>query len=107
MLDTALARTERHSLARAVRSFIVGRTDVTDALASIAAPALFLASDDRGEWSPEDAVRSAHAAQNARSAAIPNARTLLAVEQPTAVAGAIHDFWAENPPPGEGSRASR
>jgi pimeloyl-ACP methyl ester carboxylesterase len=93
VLTDALARTERRSLARAVRSFIVDRTDVTAALPLITAPALFLASDDRGEWSPEDAARSAALAPNARSAVIGDARTLLAVEQPAEVVDRLLEFW--------------
>jgi pimeloyl-ACP methyl ester carboxylesterase len=97
ILTDALARTERRSLARAVRSFIVDRADATESLASIVAPALFLASDDRGEWSPDAAAQAAASARNARSAVVTGARTLLAVEQPAAVAELITAFWAEHP----------
>lgn len=97
VLTAALERTERRSLARAVRSFIVDRVDVTDALPSITVPALFLSSDDRGEWSPADAERAATLARSARSAVIANARTLIAVEQPAAVAEQLISFWAEHP----------
>jgi len=97
VLRNALARTERRSLARTVRSFIVDRVDVTDALPSITTPALFLAGDDRGEWSPEQAASAAAAAPHAQSAVIRNSRTLLAVEQPDAVADQLLRFWEAHP----------
>lgn len=98
VVENALARTDRHSLARAVRSFIVHRPDATADLPSISVPALYLASDDRGEWTPEDAARAAAATPNARLAVIEKARTLAAVEQPAAVAEHILEFWRSTAP---------
>ena len=48
----SLARPTRRSMALAVRSFILDRVDVTAELADLAVPSLFVASDDRGDWSP-------------------------------------------------------
>ncbi|QBR90760.1 alpha/beta hydrolase [Microbacterium sp. dk485] len=89
----SLARPTRASLSFALRSFIIDRSDVTDRLARICAPSLFVASDDRGDWSPADARRAADQAPNARSVTIAGARTLIPLEQPAALARAIVDFW--------------
>lgn len=92
VLDS-LARPTRASMSLALRSFIVDRTDVTDRLADIRVPSLFVASDDRGDWSPADAERAASLAPGAQVATIPGARTLIPLEQPAALAAAIIGFW--------------
>ena len=78
----------------ALRSFIIDRTDVTDRLADIRVPSLFVASDDRGDWAPEDAAASAAATPWARAVTVHAARTLVPLEQPQAVHAHIRAFWA-------------
>jgi pimeloyl-ACP methyl ester carboxylesterase len=90
----ALALAGRRSSARAVRSFILNRVDITDLLPRIEAPSLFVAGDDRGDWSPEEAERAAALVPFARAGVIPRSRTLVPIEQPAALAAAIREFWA-------------
>ena len=59
MVVESLARPTRRSMALAVRSFILNRVDVTAELADLTVPSLFVASDDRGDWSPQDAEAAA------------------------------------------------
>ncbi|KAF2420408.1 alpha/beta hydrolase [Microbacterium sp. B35-30] len=92
----SLNRPTRASMSHALRSFIIDRTDVTDRLSGIGVPSLFIASDDRGDWSPEDAQRAAASSPHATSVTIAGARTLVPLEQPRAVAQAILAFWAAN-----------
>lgn len=100
----SLNRPTRASMSHALRSFIIDRTDVTDRLPSIGVPSLFIASDDRGDWSPEDAQRAAASSPHATSVTIAGARTLVPLEQPRAVAEALLAFWAANE--SEGPRLS-
>jgi pimeloyl-ACP methyl ester carboxylesterase len=100
----SLDRPTRASMSHALRSFIIDRTDVTDRLSGIGVPSLFVASDDRGDWSPEDAQRAAASVPHATSVTITGARTLIPLEQPLAVAQAILAFWAANE--SEGPRLS-
>jgi pimeloyl-ACP methyl ester carboxylesterase len=93
----SLNRPTRESMSLALRSFILDRTDVTGRLPDIRIPALFVASDDRGDWSPDDARRSADLAPGARALTIAGARTLVPLEQPSAVAEAMLSFWSEGP----------
>lgn len=91
----SLGRPSRRSLANAVRSFILGRTDLTDELAAIEVPCLYVASDDRGDWSPDDAVAAAALTADARAVTITKARTLIPLEQPALLAEHMTTFWAE------------
>jgi pimeloyl-ACP methyl ester carboxylesterase len=92
----SLGRPERRSMSLALRSFILNRVDVSALLPRLTVPSLFVASDDRGDWSPADAERSAAAAgPMARAVTIAGARTLVPLEQPAALARVIGEFWAE------------
>lgn len=94
VLDS-LVRPERISLSTAAESFILNRVDVNDELAAICVPSLFVASDDRGDWSPDDAAAAAARTPGARAVTITGARTLVPLEQPEALATLLHDFWAK------------
>lgn len=89
----SLARPTRRSLALTVRSFIFDRVDVTAELADISVPSLFVASDDRGDWSPEDAEAAAGVAPDADVVTIEGARTLIPLEQPERLAEQVCRFW--------------
>jgi pimeloyl-ACP methyl ester carboxylesterase len=93
----SLRRPTRASMSLALRSFILDRVDVGDRIPAIAVPALFVASDDRGDWSPDDAARSAATVPHAQVATIARARTLVPLEQPEALAGLVLRFWAGLP----------
>ena len=92
VLDS-LRRPTKASMSLALRSFIIDRTDVTDRLAHIRIPSLFVASDDRGDWSPADAQRAASLAPSARAVTIAGARTLIPLERPAQLAAVILGFW--------------
>lgn len=94
VLDS-LVRPNRDSMATAVDSFILHRADVNHELGAICVPSLFVASDDRGDWSPEDAAAAAARTPGARATTVTGARTLIPLEQPEALAKLLHDFWAE------------
>jgi pimeloyl-ACP methyl ester carboxylesterase len=89
----SLARPTRRSMALAVRSFILNRVDVTAELAQLTVPSLFVASDDRGDWSPQDAEAAAAIAPRAEAVTISGARTVIPLEQPEALASQVRRFW--------------
>ncbi|WP_394553695.1 alpha/beta fold hydrolase [Agromyces sp. MMS24-JH15] len=66
---------------------------MTDRLSDIRVPSLFVASDDRGDWSPADAQRTASLAPGAQMVTVAGARTLVPLEQPAQLAEAILGFW--------------
>jgi pimeloyl-ACP methyl ester carboxylesterase len=94
VLDS-LSRPHRRSMALAVRSFILNRLDVTGEIADICVPSLFVASDDRGDWSPEHAEAAASLTTHAQAVTITRARTLIPLEQPASLAEHVRRFWAE------------
>jgi pimeloyl-ACP methyl ester carboxylesterase len=89
----SLARPTRRSMALAVRSFILNRVDVTAELTQLTVPSLFVASDDRGDWSPQDAEAAAAIAPRAKAVTISGARTVIPLEQPEALASQVRRFW--------------
>ncbi|CAN7585522.1 alpha/beta hydrolase [Terrabacter sp. LjRoot27] len=93
-VEESLARPTHRSMALAVRSFILNRVDVTAELADLTVPSLFVASDDRGDWRPQDAEDAAAAAPDATAVTVEQARTLVPLEQPEALASHIRQFWA-------------
>ncbi|MBA8793002.1 pimeloyl-ACP methyl ester carboxylesterase [Friedmanniella endophytica] len=95
VVDESLVRPSRRSLALALRSFVVDRTDVTAGMSRIAVPCLFVTGDQRGDWTPEAAERTAALVPGARAVTVPGASTLVPLEQPAALAAALRRFWAE------------
>lgn len=89
----SLARPTRRSLALAVRSFIAERRDVTALLPRLTLPALFVAGDERGDWRGEDARRAAEVAPGAAVVVLPDAATLVPLEQPARLAAELTSFW--------------
>ena len=94
IVEESLARPTRRSMALAVRSFILNRVDVTAELRELAVPSLFVASDDRGDWSPQDAEAAAGVAPQAEAVTVSDARTLIPVEQPEQLASHLRRFWS-------------
>ena len=95
IIRESMNRQTRRSLSTTLASFIIGRRDLSRALRLGTAPALFVASDDRGEWSPADARVAADSRPRARMETVSWSRTLVPVEQPAALAERIVGFWAE------------
>lgn len=93
VIDRALSRPPRRSVAATVSSFIINRTDATHRLPRIAAPTLLITGDDRSEWTPEAMAVAAASIPLARTSVITGARTLVPVEQPLALSRAVVDFW--------------
>ncbi|MET0692811.1 MAG: alpha/beta hydrolase [Propionibacteriaceae bacterium] len=92
-INRAVQGVSRRSLANTLRSFIVGRTDLAAEAAAGTMPYLFLASDDRGEMTPEDAQTMADQCADATVHVVRGARTLVPLEQPAAVVEEILSFW--------------
>jgi pimeloyl-ACP methyl ester carboxylesterase len=93
VVDAALRRPSRRSLALTVESFVVGRTDLSWALPRIAAPTLVVATDSREDYSPEAAGAVVAALPRGRSAVVEGSGVLAPLEQPRATADLVLGFW--------------
>jgi pimeloyl-ACP methyl ester carboxylesterase len=89
-----MSRPGRAPIARSVHSGILNRTDLRWAAARITCPTLMIATDDRGEWEPEECARTAAAMRDARSAVITGSRALPSLERPAEFAAVVTGFWA-------------
>lgn len=83
----------RRSMANAVRSFVLPRPDVRGQLGDIKVPALYVASDQRGEWTPRSAEEAAALTPGAEAAVVSGASTLVPLEQPAELARLIPGYW--------------
>jgi pimeloyl-ACP methyl ester carboxylesterase len=95
LLTTSMRRTTNRAMVQAIRTAILNRTDLSRAATAIPCPVLFVTTDDRGEWTPQQARRVAATMPDAREVTISNARVIPSIEQPDAVADAIEDFWTQ------------
>lgn len=94
VVSAALDRPSRRSMLRAVRSFILGRTELTSALPSISCPTLLVVTDDRDDWTPADAGAAVAALPDGRVELVSGARTLVPLERPAELAALIASFWS-------------
>ena len=95
IVQDGLGRPRRASMALAIESFILNRLDVNGEMADIQVPSLFVATDDRGDWTPSDARRATDLAPTARLEMVGGSRTLIPLEQPEVTADLLRAFWAE------------
>lgn len=93
LIDDAMTAVTPRALARTVTSFIINRTDATHRLPRLQSPTLFIAGDDRGEWTPETMAAAAALVPDVRTVVVRGARTLVQVERPDETAAAVEDFW--------------
>lgn len=98
VVETAVRSARRRSLALASASFVLDRGDATRSLRSITAPVLIIASDDRVDWRPDDAVAAAALTVRGTAAVVAGARTLVPVEQPRALVRLLTEFWDATDP---------
>ncbi|WP_246833497.1 alpha/beta hydrolase [Williamsia sp. 1138] len=93
LLTDSMRRTSSAAMVRAIETAILNRTDLTWAAQQITCPTLFVTTDDRGEWTPDQARAVAERMVDAREVTIAGARVIPAIEQPVETAAAITAFW--------------
>lgn len=89
----AMRRPDRAGVARAIKSFILERADLSGELHNITAPTLFVASSDRGEFTPRDAQLASRSVRAGSWAVADGARALIPLEQPQWLIKQIEEFW--------------
>lgn len=94
LLRNSLGRSGRTAMIRAIETAILNRTDLTWAATALTCPTLFVTTDDRGEWTPEEARAVVATMADAKEVTVRGARVIPALEQPEALADVITEFWA-------------
>ncbi|MDO7882812.1 alpha/beta fold hydrolase [Salinibacterium soli] len=89
----SLRRQSRRSLSTSIASFVLRRADLEADLVGGSAPALLVASDDRGYWTPESVRRAAGRRAGATATTVSWSRMLVPIEQPAALSREIVGFW--------------
>lgn len=91
----SLRRQSRRSISAALASFAIHREDLDEVLVRGSAPALLVATDDRGYWTPETVRATAQRRPGVRATTVSWSRMLVPVEQPAALSREIVGFWRE------------
>ncbi|SDS85316.1 Pimeloyl-ACP methyl ester carboxylesterase [Friedmanniella luteola] len=89
-----LDRAARAPMARAIRTAVLNRTDLAWAARRTTCPVLLVTTDDRGEWTPQEAAAMAAQMPDGRAVTIAGSRVLPSIEQPAALAAELRTFWA-------------
>lgn len=89
----AFRAADRRGMSLAMRSFILERPDLHDESRAIAAPTLFVATDDRAEWTPAEAGAEVVHMRNATLVTLHGLRALPALESPDEVVAVVSGFW--------------
>jgi|GEM_PF-6508150 len=87
IVASAFRASDRRGMSLAMQSFILDRPDLHDESRAIEAATLFVATDDRGEWTPAEAEAEVGHMRNATLVTLHGPRALAALESPDAVAG--------------------
>ncbi|MFD6673922.1 alpha/beta fold hydrolase [Rhodococcus zopfii] len=96
LIDDCLATAGSDATITAIRSAILNRTDLLWAAREIRCPTLFVTTDDRGEWTPEQARTAVAQMSCATEVTITDARVIPALEQPVQLATALRRFWSRS-----------
>jgi pimeloyl-ACP methyl ester carboxylesterase len=106
IVTAAFRAADRRGMSLAMQSFILDRPDLHDESRSIDAPTLFVATDDRGEWTPAEAEAEVAQMRNATSVTLHGLRALPALESPDEVIAVVSGFWGTvGANPGAGAHA--
>lgn len=92
LLDACLAESGVDAV-DAITTCILNRTDLLWAARRVTCPTLFVTTDDRGEWTSEQARGVVDQMVNASLTEIVGARVIPALEQPAPLAEAMTTFW--------------
>ena len=96
LLRASMRRVTSAAMVNAIYTAILNRTDLTWAVDKIVCPTLFVATDDRGEWTPAEARAVAATMTDAREVTVTGARVIPAIEQPAALSAAVLEFWNQH-----------
>ena len=96
LLEDSLIRADRSALSNAVLSISLSRSDLTQRLAAISVPSLFVSGSDHKGWTPQLAVAASQLLPRGSTAVVEGAAYLVPFEDPTATIQLVRKFWADH-----------
>jgi pimeloyl-ACP methyl ester carboxylesterase len=96
LVEDALIHADRGALRNAVVSISLRRRDLTNRLATISVPTLFITGNDHKGWTPQQAVAVSKVLPRGSSAVVADAAYLVPFENPAATIQKVRQFWADH-----------
>ena len=96
LVEDALIRADRGALRNAVVSISLRRPDLSQRLAEISVPSLFVTGSDHKGWTPQQAVAVSKVLPRGSAAVVADAAYLVPFENPAATIQLVRQFWADH-----------
>jgi pimeloyl-ACP methyl ester carboxylesterase len=96
LLEEFLIHAKRRPLRNAVVSISLRRPDLTNRLAAISVPTLFVTGSDHSGWTPEQATAASKLLPHGSVAVVADTAYLVPFEDPAATIRLIRQFWLDH-----------
>ena len=96
LVEDSLIHADRGALRNAIVSISLLRPDLTQRLAEISVPSLFVTGSDHKGWTPQQAVAVSKVLPRGSSAVVADAAYLVPFENPAATIQLVRQFWADH-----------
>jgi pimeloyl-ACP methyl ester carboxylesterase len=93
LVEDALIHADRGPLRNAVVSISLRRRDLTNRLARVSVPTLFVTGSDHKGWSPQQAMAASKVLPNGSVAVVADAAYLVPFENPAETIQLVRHFW--------------
>ena len=96
LVEDSLIHADRGALRNAIVSISLRRPDLTQRLAEISVPSLFVTGSDHKGWTPQQAVAASKMLPRGSAAVVADAAYLVPFENPTSTIQLVRQFWADH-----------
>jgi len=96
LVEDSLIHADPGALCNAIVSISLRRPDLTQRLAEISVPSLFVTGSDHKGWTPHQAVAASKMLPRGSAAVVADASYLVPFEDPAATIQLVRQFWAEH-----------
>ena len=95
LVEDSLIHADPGALRNAIVSISLWRPDLTQRLAEISVPSLFVTGSDHKGWTPQQAVAASKVLPRGSAAVVADASYLVPFEDPAATIQLVRQFWAD------------
>ncbi|MEJ7696450.1 MAG: alpha/beta hydrolase [Candidatus Limnocylindrales bacterium] len=96
LVEDALIHADPGALRNAIVSISLLRPDLTQRLAEISVPTLFVTGSDHKGWTPHQAVAASKVLPQGSAAVVTDASYLVPFENPAATIQLVRQFWVDH-----------